>query len=423
MKNKKLILLLTFVGVCIMALPLFIFGVHKSFYVNPDPDIVYTSNAVLFIKSKVITYFDHPGTPAVIFFALALTPFRILCKLFWKTGFVDFSYMHFDLITFYLRTIQFTVSGIALFGFINLLRRETKSKLITIIGFMLFFISDAFTWSTFIAPEAISIALTVLWLYVLFEYFKKEKYIINFVLVAIAGLATAVKFTNILLLFLSIFAPFLFIKKDSLTRKVNTLLINLWVSALVFIFSIYPILYNYKYIIQWVRALFMHSEKYGQGVTSIFYPPAFLNSVIGLVRTYPIISLFVALSIVIMFKFILSKKNSKYDKNISTIYLSALLFFIIFCKYPVIHYNYTNLIVMIFMTLLAISKLHIDVKVYAFVVLMAFIATIVKYTVSIKNQVKIPNEDHNNSYMFKALKEWTPYWAGDVYKTQLEKIK
>lgn len=414
MKNKKLILFLTLLGVAIMSIPLFMFGVHKSFYVNPDPDIVYATNAVLFLKSGIISYTDHPGTPQIVLLSLLSLPIKLISSIFLHQDFTKWTFNNFEIYTFYLRVFELTISGLSLYLLLKLLDRLNNSKIAAITIFLLFFLTGIFTWSTFVAPEALLILICVIWLLYLFKFIEEPNLRKSLILSGLSGIAFADKFTGIVLFICTIAAIAVMG-----TKKIKGVFLNIIVFIFSFVIGIIPVFSKLTQISDWGMSLLLHPGVYGQGPITLLNKEMYISSLSTLFGNYP------AVFIMIIFGTILTavyyrKIKSKKDRTMLLLFVIPLAMFFVFCKYPKIHYNYVNLLLISFSMSYFLSKMD---KIWK-AILMPVFAVLFIWTlfvnITILRNARIIAGGEDNGYMHYALKEWTPFWSGNVYKDLID---
>lgn len=400
-----------------MSLPLGIFGVHKSFYINPDPDLVYITNAVLFLKNGTIAYIDHPGTPTIFLISLLAFPVKVATSVFWHQDFTTWSFNNYEVLSFYLRVFQLTASGAALFLFLKLTNKLTSSKVSVLFAFLLYFASGIFSWSTYVAPEPILLFITVVWLYFAYRYIDAPNFTNSLILSGLSGIAFANKFTALVLPLGTLFLFLVFSKKG---EKLKNIITGILAFLNVFILSILPVLPKLKSILVWAKNLFIHSGPYGQGPAGIFQIQTYTRSLFTLVKTYPAVFIIILVGIIVAIKFF-RKTASKKDLLFSILFLTSFAIFLIFCKYPKVHYNYVNLLIIIFCISYWVPKLKdIWVKILTPIFIFMFMATLFLNTKDLLNK-RIIAGDKENSYMHQALETWTPSWSGNVYEDQIKK--
>jgi hypothetical protein len=104
-KTSVVIVILALLVAILTTSPVIKGGLDRVFY-SIDPDVVYTANALLYIKSGFVSYFDHPGTPAIVLISYFLIPFRAYAKFVQHTPFVSWIFGNYALTFFYLRMMQ-----------------------------------------------------------------------------------------------------------------------------------------------------------------------------------------------------------------------------------------------------------------------------------------------------------------------------
>lgn len=397
-----------------MALPLFIFGVHKSFYVNPDPDIVYATNAVLFLKSGIIGYADHPGTPQILLASLLSLPLKFISTVILHQNFTQWTFNNFEIYMFYLRVFELIISGLSLFILLKLINSLNNSKLFAFMFFLLFFLAGIYTWTTYVAPEALLMLFSAVWLNYLFIFIDKPTLRNSLILSGLSGIAFANKFTGVVLIICTIVAIAI-----AGNKKLKEIIINIFVFISAFIIGIIPVFSKFAQIYDWGLSLLIHPGIYGQGPQTLFNADMYMSSLSTLIRNYPSVFLIIILGIILS---IINFKNRKSNKDriiLSLLIISSVIFFI-FSKYPKIHYNFSNLLLISFSVSYFLSKMN---KIWRAALIPVFTVMFIWtlfINITVLRNTRIVAGGEDNGYMHYALKEWTPFWSGNVYKELIE---
>lgn len=415
--KNKLILYLMLIAIFILGYPLVVYGIDKTFFYSMDPDVVYTTNALLYTKAKVITYLDHPGTPTIVILYYLYFPLRIIAKYWLHISFIQWSFDNFAFLTYYLRIFQLVISSVGLLIFLNLIKTMVKSKTSTIIAFCLIFAFGGMTTAITIVPENFSFLLVACWLTVFYKFTKNRKYLWNIILAVISGFAFANKFTNIFLIIASLFLPF-FITGLKLKQKALMVGINSILSLLTFFLGIWPIKDKLTGIVEWGKNLFTHAGSYGSGTQSIFDPLTYFSSVAVLIRDNPILFIFICFSLV-FFLFLVIKKKLDIKDPVVFLVVIAFVGIATFAKYTVIRYNYIHIQLIIFSLLYFLSKLKVSVtKILLPVTIVIFLIFSFGYIKTANQLSKMPTETVHD-----VLNAWTPFWASDIFREQLDAVK
>jgi len=191
-----------------------------------------------------------------------------------------------------------------------------------------------------INPENMVILSYILMSTLIIKYFQYDtnlskpinKYIIAFAIVT--GFSVAVKIT----FFPIFFMPFFLFR--GFVKKVIYSILSVF-SFLLFILPV--IIYRYRYFHNWIKNLFIHSGKYGDGAANIIDKNAYLDS---LQTTFSFeylfsISLFIFIVTCIIYQipFIKARiKNEKYYKALLGITVSMILMILLVAKQFAVHY-------------------------------------------------------------------------------------
>lgn len=414
--NNKLIILLVLVALVVLGYPLYIFGVNNSFFYNLDPDVVYVTNALLYTKYAIISYMDHPGTPTIMLLYYLLFPLRIIAKYILHQGFIQWSFDNYAFLTFYLRTLYLAITGATLFIYLKLIEGIIKSKALVAVAFLLIFSSGILSWAISIAPEAPSLLLVAIWLIFFAKFLKTPKYSLSVIMVFISGIAVANKFTNAFLVIPAIFLP-LFIQREKLGRKFIMVEANFTIFVQAFLIGIWPIRDRLLGIVDWVRKLYSHTEKYGVGAKKVFDWNSYYSSLNALAHSNPLVFIFIALAILLVIGLFVAKKLQKGDAAVSFVFFTGLAGFLIFSKYSAIHYNYVNIFLIVFCAVYFVSKLkNIWVKILLPVLAIAFIFTSYNYFVMSRERI----QKSQSESVYSVLNGWSSFWSADIFRQQLD---
>jgi hypothetical protein len=412
--NNKLILLLTLVAFVILGYPLIAYGIDKTFFLGIDPDVIYTTNALLYIKAGIITYMDHPGTPTIVLLSYSFIPLRLVSKYGLHKGFIQWSFDNYTFLTYYLRIFQLVISSTGLLIFLSAIKRFTKSKLLTIVAFCLAFSFAGTLMALSIVPENFTFFLTAVWLVVFIRFVKTRRYLCGAILAAISGFVLANKFTGLFLVIISIFLAF-YISKAKLYRKLLLFGINIIIAIGMFILGIRPIIGGLKNIINWVITLFYHANIHGTGVNSIFDWGAYTYSLSLIVKYQAVTVVFIILT-VFLGVYLLVEKKLKVRDPIIFVMFTSLAGVLVFAKYPLVYYQYVNIFLLVFCATYFLSKLEIKlIQILLPIAIVLFLSTSMGYISNTSKQLTMKRKDTVRS----VLNIWTPFWAADVFKDEL----
>lgn len=416
-KRNRLILLLTVTAFLILGSPLFISGIQKTTFYGIDPDIVYLTNALLYTKYNIISYIDHPGTPTILLLSYLFIPLRILAKFALHKDFIQWSFDNYSFLTYYIRIFMLITFSTALYMFIRLVRSFARHIIYIILSFLLFFSFTGATLAISIVPENISLFLSVIWLSIFYKFSKKPAYLLSVLLTVISGIAFANKFTNLFLVISSILMP-LYLSNTKLVGRIIFSLCNTAIAVLFFLFGIFPIINRLGSLIHWSDQLFSHTDQYGTGMDSIFNWGQYYLSITSLISTHPLTFVFILITIFLSVYLLLNKKISIKDPTVVLLGI-AIAGVLIFSKYPQIHYNYVNILIVIYCFIYFMQKLKlIWAKVVSLFLAAVFILNVKNYLIQTLNQIKTSSEDKIN-----IMEIWTPVWSSDIFRDQLDKAK
>jgi hypothetical protein len=415
MKNSKFILILALITFVVCGFPLLIYGIKNTFFLSIDPDIVYITNALLYTKYAIISYVDHPGTPSIMLLYYLFFPLRIYAKYFLHTGFIEWSFDNFGLLTYLCRFFELLVFCSSLFIFLKSISTFIKSNLLIIFAWVSIFVLLGFDWGVRVVPENFSFFLTAIWLLIFTKFIKSRSYILNIILVILSGFAVANKLTGIFLAVCSVTLP-LFGKKLKLDQKFFKLETNIVLFLGSFYLGILPAVRHLTYIKSWIRSLFEHAGTHATGVAAVFDWPSYSGSVISLLTSHPFVFIYIGLSIVLVI-WLLVKKKIRFTDPILYVFLITFLGILIFAKYPIIHYFFVNSILIVFCTTYFLTKINFKFLKYIIGILIIMaVMNLISFTNITSNQLG----KYSNVSIYPTIKSWTPFWASDIFKEQFE---
>jgi hypothetical protein len=415
--NNKLILAFTLFAVAILGYPLIILGVEKSLFYSMDPDVVYITNALLYAKTNIIVYIDHPGTPSIMLLNYLYFPLRLVAKYVMHENFIQWSFDNYAFITYYSRIFQLFISVTGLVIFINLIKKTTKSNVLTITAFFLAYLFTGLSTTLYVRPENFSFFLTACWLVVFTKFISAKKYIWVAILAALSGFIFANKFTGLLLIIFTSLLPF-FVKKEKLTMKLMMVQTNVALILESFLLGIWPIRDKIASIMNWGLYLFGHADVHGTGVGSFFDWNTYIISLQNLVIGNPSLVIFTGLSVILALILVIKKKVRLNDPVI-LLTLMAFVGILIFAKYPVIHYNFINIFLIVYCSIYLISKIKPIWSKLAMITL-GVIFMFIFYSNLRTSLDYAPQE--NPGGVNAVLEQWTPFWSADIFREQLNNV-
>jgi hypothetical protein len=156
--------LLASIAVVIAVSPLATRGRQVSFF-SLDPDAMYVGNALSYFKDQKIYYIDHPGTPAIILLAITLVPLKIYAQFTSHQQFTFWAIEHQDILYFYLRITQGMIASGALFIYLSVIYKATKSLLAQVVAWSALFSFSFFPYLfSIISGEATNFLIISIWL-------------------------------------------------------------------------------------------------------------------------------------------------------------------------------------------------------------------------------------------------------------------
>lgn len=418
LEKYKLVILITIFTLVFLAFPLFVFGIKSSFYLSLDPDIVYLTNALLYTKSAVITYADHPGTPTIISLFTFFIPLRIYTKILLHQNFIDWAFNNFALLTYVSRSLMIFVFTVGVSIQTSLIHKEYKSPVLTIIAGLLLILFAGSNFALIISPENLSFLLTSVWLVVFVKFTRHKNFSLTILMNLVAGVIFANKFTSLFILIISLLLTFT-ISNASVIKRIFYFLVNIIISISSFFVGILPAIIRFDYMVNWAKALFNHTGKHGTGKTTFFEFYTYFDSLSKLVIDNWLLFALITLSISILISLVLMRKF-KLDNCHFIVYIVSLLGIFIFAKYPVIHYNYVNITLFIFSSIYFLSKTSLNLSKYLSMFLMLLIIfNSIGKTID-KNYVDGIASKKSVNYV---LNDWTtPLWSGNLYREKLNDL-
>lgn len=337
-KSKLIIVMLSFLIALFTIIPVLKSGISGTFY-SIDPDAVYTANALLFIKDKQIFYTDHPGTPAIVVSALALSPFRLYAKYISHEPFISWAYENFPVIFLYLRMWQSLMLFISLTIFALSVYSLCKSILpvltlfLTLLAFVPFYYIG-----NIISAESFSFLVVSIWLYLLMVFMVNNKKTSVALLSLVGGFSFAVRATNFFLLPASLMT--ILYVGGKITSKFKLLLKNLLLIFAGFFIGVLPIKNGPVYVINRLYDFAGASGIHGTGNRTLFDLQTYYQSAHSFFdRDREALFVFIFFSVVVALSLFVARGTYK---RIAWLALPFIFGAFVFAKYSLAHYQITN---------------------------------------------------------------------------------
>jgi len=204
-----------------------------------------------------------------------------------------------------------------------------------------------------------------------------------------------------------------------------------------FIFGIWPVRNNYLFLINWIIRLATHSGVHGGGSPEIFSPAMYFNSLVGFAQSEKGIFLIIILAGFGVFNALMKKRITIFHPLV-LFFVSLLAWTLIMAKYPLNHYQTTNVLGFIITASVyfQVSKKYLRVIIVSFLLLIAAVNSSnylkdnlreVKMTLALENfindhQAKIATVwEWGKSLDFSLLH--SRGWIGKTYSDFLEGYK
>lgn len=416
----------------------------SPFYVT-DPDIVYVTNALSYIKRHQITYTDHPGTPYILTLSAAYTPLRLYAKYIDHTPFIEWSLKNFSFLVTYSRFFACFIFSLGIYIFLSSIKRFTKSNILVLIAWLLLFTYSGFlNFSDRLTPENFLPLIYSVWFYFLLLLIKKPSLKNNILLNLVSGISFATKFTNLSLLIISgLITLYLFLGQKS--KKYRYVFLGLLSILLGFIISTWVIKDHYPKLVNWVSGMITHSGLHGGGAKTIFDPIVYKNSILGLIKSEPRISKLFLLTPLLFLTFI-RKFNKRKRIIYGFIFISAAITTLLFAKYTLFYYQLPHFFIIVSLFVLILHQLlFVKYKNMNFKFILIILAVILSLPVPerISTHLRIKKDkniesanfekfivDHPPKHMtlwqYGRSKDfsmiWGRSWSGEFYGQELTKI-
>lgn len=439
MINKKtasfLILISSIFGL-LTILPLIKHGFSSAYFII-DPEAVYIGNAISYIKSHIIYYAEHPGTPTILMLAFSYWPFRIYAKLVEHQAFMLWFLNNIDLVFFYSRLLSFVVFVSSLFIFSVSIFRLTKS-ILSAIFFELAIMSFSFMprLGSEIIPETLSFFITAVWAFFFSKFVLSRSFLKILILSFISGVAVANKFTNITLILISMALIFLLYKK-LWKEKLTCLALSMIGFVGGFILFTWPVRQIYSIIFNWVYQIINHTGVWGGGEVGFFNWGLYIETFRNLVNSNRV-GIAIVLMPILFGVYIVFIKKVKLNPILLIANFLSLLTILVFMKFPRIHYILVPYTIVVFIGSIIVNKLPKLLKVLSIIILIYFfIGNIKEYFSfidsniedSIKLQTYITNNPSKKATLwdYGRVKDfvyiWMRDWTQGIFTEELKVIR
>lgn len=321
-------------------------GLTGVFY-SIDPEVMYVSNALSYIKTHQIQYIDHPGTPTILALAYLLWPGRIYAKLIAQTPFVLWALKNYDLVFFYLRLGQGMIFGVTIWIFLKVTRTITHSHLAVLFAWLVLLIfSPVLRLGSGITPETWSFLLISIWLWPLTKFLTKPGVEMIPVLGLISGLAVANKFTNLFLVPASVILA-LTLKSLLWRQRLANSLIALLAAIAGFVMGTWPIRDKYRLLADWVMKVATSTGIHAGGEKALLNLPTHWQSILTVHRQEPWMTVGIVLIIIISI-------TQRRLRVLASVFMIGV---IVFAKYPLGYYQLANYTILMFLLTVLLSRL------------------------------------------------------------------
>lgn len=409
-KNRILIFLLVAAVLLLILSPVVKFGISGVFF-SIDPDVVYVANALSYIQSKQIHYFDHPGTLAIVLLSYSYIPFRLFAKLFSTSGFIDWVFNNYDFVLYYSRLFQSLLLGASLYIYLTSVQKLSKgmfSVIFSLLGLLVY--SSFYYLGILISAETTSFLLAAVWLFFLVKFIETKEPKKLYILAFLSGMAFGIRATNAFVVPASLLLV-LASKETPLKEKTKITIKNIGLVLIGFLIAIWPI--KDKAVIILKRLVFFAgtTEIHGAGERKIFDLSSYLSSSISLLTREHVAFVIVVFSLVASLAAVY-KKRDLISRSLFIISVTIFLGILTFAKFPLAYYQLINYVIMVFVASYYFSKTHTIIK--TIVIALLIIASISKVdtyhttVTKVATKTSIFNEYQATNLARKA-NVW--YWA------------
>lgn len=361
-KNNLLLIALSLVSV-ITILPLLKYGTQAVFY-KVDPDVVYVGNAIAYVKSHIIFFDGHPGTPVIVFLGLSYWPLQVYAKLVAHQSFIAWSFDNLRFLFMYSRLIIFLVFSLSIFIYLSSIKVLTKSaSTILFAWFGLFFFGSIFGLGSKISAESGIFFIVPFWLLIFSIYLKDRRAFYVFLMAVIAGVGEAAKVNSLVLFFSTILIAF-FWGNTKLWQRIRNVLLVALLCITSFFISTWPIRASFKpELTRFVKVAQLSGVDgaHGSGNSHFINFREYVPNLLRIAKTNTI-SFYIIIGTTIIVAYLLMRKRMKTKDPIFLVFISALLSFMILLKYNLIYYQLPNYLVLVFLASYFFGKFNTPAK-------------------------------------------------------------
>lgn len=350
-----LIVLLSILTSIVTIWPMVRSGVRGVFY-TVDPDVQYLSNSFSYIEKGTIQYDVHPGTPTIMLHAFVLWPVRIYAKIIEHQSFMTWTFNNVGWVYFYIRIFQTLWFGTAMGIFLLAIYNFSGSAWILLPTWLGLFTFTVFPYfGSTIVPETTSFFLVAVWL-LIFTKVRSRITIRNILTLSIiTGVAVANKFSNLILMPITIFLVG-YIPEMELRKLFKYMATSALMIILTFFVATWLIRRSYVGLWSWVSVLASTTGTHGGGDRSIFDLTAYLASSSSLVHRewWPVLIIILTLATLMG---MIARKKIRINDPICIVGCMAVIAAIVYAKFPLSHYQIANFALIVFVGSVVMSRL------------------------------------------------------------------
>lgn len=438
MKVKKKVFILTLSLILTILLisffPVLEVGAKGSFF-SIDPNVMYVSNALSYIKTKQIHYFDHPGTPSIVLLSFAFTPLRLYTKFVAKLNFISWSAIHYDVVFFYARAWMSLIVGAGLgVLFYSIYKFTNKSSSIFLLAVLLLTFPPFYYLGISISAEALNFLLAALWLLLLVIFVKREKMFFLYAMALLAGVAFGNRATSVALA-LSTLTLGLTYGEKIISNRVLSVVKLLILEVLGYYFALWPIRRKILIVTKIILFLSGGTKIHGGGSGQFFAVDKFLKS-LQFLTTNDNVAVVTSVAVVLycFVKLFSSVKTSKY---LATVGLTTAFVVMGFAKFPLDHYQTVNYLLLSFIGVSFASFTVTNLQLLTLPLLLIFIIPItngflkgltksINTTVSLRNFENMHAAKEGTVWQYGRSEEfailWSRYWGRGIFEEELKKF-
>ena len=400
-----------------------------------DPDVVYVTNAISYIKRHQIAYTDHPGTPYILTLAASYTPLRFYAKYVAHKPFVNWSLENITFLFTYSRFFTAVIFSLGIFIFLNSIKRHSNSTPLTLLTWLLLLTyTNFFRTAIRINPENFLPLVYAIWFSLVLSLTQKNQrstlILVNF----ISGVALAVKFTNLAFPIVSVLISLCFFTKLKL-KNYRQLLINLLVIPFGFVVSTWVVRGQYLRLVSWTTGLATHAGIHGSGDQTLFSLITHQSSIQKLISAEPMaIKLFALTPLIFLLAFYKFKKPEKIIFSI--LFTTTAVTGLVFSKYDHFYYQLPHLFIFISLLIISLSKFS-NLKLFFLLPIIVLSLSVsqkvsdhldlsqgLKKLAALEEQIKNNPPKHKTLWEFGPTKDfaaiWGRSWSGEFYGQELD---